>query len=64
MPVFTDSAVCGIVSLTCSCSLAAVVQSCFSLLKYIIPEALPPSLMGLVLASIRSILELAGFGSV
>ena len=36
----------------------------FPLLKHVIPEALPLSLMGSALASSRSILELAGIGSV
>jgi len=36
----------------------------FFLLKYIIPEALPPALMGSALASGGSILELAGIGFV
>lgn len=36
----------------------------FSLIKYVIPEVLPPLLMGLALFSVRSILQLAGIDSV
>lgn len=42
--------------------LAAVVQQIFPLLECVIPEALPPSLMGSALASGGSILESAGIG--
>jgi len=43
-------------SWSCCCAVT------FSLLKYLIPEALPLSLMGLALASGRSVLEPAGVG--
>jgi len=42
---------------------AGAVVQLSSLLKYVITEALPPSLIGLTLASCGSILELAGIGS-
>jgi len=45
----------------CDCCCAKVF---FALLKYVITEALPPSLMGLALASSRSIVESAGTGSI
>jgi len=46
-------------------SLAAVVQGFFSpLLKYVITEALPPSLMGSALASREPLVKLASFGSI
>jgi len=63
---FTDLGVCRVVSLTSSHSSipAAVVQQPFPLLKYVMPEALPPSLMGSALASGGSILEPAGIGSI
>ena len=63
---FTDFSVCRVVSLTYShFSLpAAVLQDFFPLLYYVIPEALPPSLMGLTLASSGSVLETAGIGSI
>ncbi|KAK4806369.1 hypothetical protein QYF61_016228 [Mycteria americana] len=63
---FTDLGVCRVVSLTYSRSslLAAVAQHFFPLLKYVIPEALPSPLMGSALSNGRSILELAGTGSV
>jgi len=41
-----------------------VAQQLFPLLQYIIPEALPQSLMGLALASSGSMLEPAGISSV
>jgi len=36
----------------------------FFLIKYVVSEALPPSLMGLTLANSRSVLEVAGTGFV
>ena len=42
----------------------SVLLQWFSLLKHPIPEALPPSLMGLALTSVRSALEPAGVGSI
>jgi len=69
-PSFIDLAVCRVVSLISSVfsllspDAVAVAQKLFPLLKYVIPWALPPSLIGLALASDRSILELAGIGSV
>ena len=65
---FTDLGVCRVVSLTvslvsshcCSCCCAAT----FSLLKCIILEVLPPTLMGSALASGGSTFEPAGIGSV
>ena len=45
----------------CSCCCAA---NFFPLLKYVIPEALPPLLVGLAMASSGSVLEPAGIGSV
>ena len=55
--------VCRVASLTYSHS--CVTLHFFSLLlKYVIPEALPPSLMGSALASSGSILEPAGIGSI
>ncbi|KAK4810648.1 hypothetical protein QYF61_007385 [Mycteria americana] len=61
---FTDLGVCRVVSLTYSHSSfpAAVVQQFLPLLKYVITEALPPSLMGSALASSGSVLEPAGIG--
>ncbi|KAM6059669.1 uncharacterized protein LJ206_014270 isoform 2-T2 [Theristicus caerulescens] len=63
---FTEFGISIVVSLTCShFSLpAAVVEQFLPLLKYVIAEALPPSLMGSALASGESVLELAGTGSV
>ena len=64
----TDLGVCRVVSLTCSHSslwLQFLLSSnFFPLLKYVLPEALPPLLMGSDLASGRSVLEPAGIGSV
>jgi len=42
----------------------AVKEVFSSFLKYVIPEALPPSLVGSALASCRSVLEPADFGSI
>lgn len=42
---------------------AVNVWAFFSLIKYVIPEVLPPLLMGLALFSVRSILKLAGIDS-
>ena len=56
---FTDLGVCRVVSLTFQSSLCCR----FPLLKSVLPEALPPLLMGSALASGRSILEPAGIGS-
>jgi len=63
---FTDLGVCGVVSLTQSHSSlsTAVPQQVFPLLKYVILEVLPPSLMGSALGSSGSVLEPAGTGSV
>jgi len=64
---FTDFGVCGVFSFTYSYSspLTAVGQKIFfPLLKCIIPEVLPPLLMGSALASDRSALELADIGSI
>jgi len=56
-----QSCFCHIISvLSLDCRFAA---GFFPLLRYVITEALPPSLMGLALASTRSILEPAGTGS-
>jgi len=62
----TDHGLCRVVPLTWSCStpLTAVPQQVFLLLQYVIPEALPPSLVGSALASSGSFLELAATGSV
>jgi len=60
---FTDLGVCRIVSLTSSQS-SLPCCSFFPLLKYIILEVLPLSLMGSALASGGSILELSGISSV
>jgi len=62
---FTDLGVCRVVSLTSShSSLSTAVSLKYFLrhLKYVIPEALLPSLIGLALASGGSILEPAGTG--
>jgi len=61
---FTDLGVCRVVSFTLSHSSlsAAVSPHVFSLLKYVVTEVLPPSLIGLALASGGSVLELAGTG--
>jgi len=65
---FTDLGVCRAVSLTSSHSslLSAVLLQLFffPLLKHVITEALLPSLIALALASSRSVLELAGTGSI
>jgi len=63
---FTDLGVCRVVFLTLSHSFlsTAVPQQVFPLLKYLIIEALPPSLTGLALASGGLVLELAGTGSI
>ncbi|KAK4822389.1 hypothetical protein QYF61_014159 [Mycteria americana] len=62
---FTGLGVCGVVSFTYShSSLWLQLPSFFPpLLKYVITEVLPPSLMGLALASSRSALETAGISS-
>jgi len=44
-------------------SAAFVAQQLLSFLNYVIPEALPPSLMGSALASGQSVSEPAGTGS-
>ena len=62
---FTDFGVCRVVSFTSSCSslsTAVSLQFFLPLLNHVIPEALPPLLIGLALASNGSILELAGTG--
>jgi len=64
---FTDLGVCRAVSLLYS--LLSPAANCpyvgfFPLLKYVIPEALPPSLVGAALASSRFVLEPAGIASV
>ena len=62
---FTDLGVCRVVSLTSShSSLSTTVSSqvFFPLLKYVIPEVLPPLLMGSALASGAFVLEPAGTG--
>jgi len=62
---FTDLGACRVVSLTSSHSsvFTAISPQFFSpLLKYVITEVLPLSLIGLALASIWSILEPAGTG--
>jgi len=66
---FTDLGVCRVVSLTSSHSslfTAISPPSFFFLpfLKYVIPEVLPPSLMGLAVASGGSVLEPAGAGCI
>jgi len=63
---FSDLGVCRVPSLTCSHSSLsiAVPQQVFPLLNYVTPDALPPSLMGLSMASSGSILELPGIGSI
>ncbi|KAM9591171.1 uncharacterized protein ACIBXB_006070 [Morphnus guianensis] len=65
---FTDLGVCRVVSLTCSRSALQLPFPCalqlFPLLKYVIPEALPLSLIGSALAGGGSVLELAGIGSI
>ncbi|KAM9591464.1 uncharacterized protein ACIBXB_006257 [Morphnus guianensis] len=63
---FTDLGVCRVVSLTCSHSslrLPFTSVPTFFLLKNVIPEALPLSLIGSALAGGRSVLEPAGMGS-
>jgi len=62
----TDLGVCRAVSLTSShfSLLTAIPQQVFPLLKYVIIEALPPSLMRSALASGGSVLEPAGTGSI
>jgi len=66
-PLFSlNLGVCRVVSVMCSHS-SLWLQLCsgfFSLLKYVIAEALPPLLVGLALASGRCVLEPAGLGSV
>jgi len=64
--LFTDLGVCRIVSLTSSYSslYPAVPQQLFRLLKYIITEALPLSLIGTSLGQWRSILEPAAIDSI
>ncbi|PKU27356.1 hypothetical protein llap_22340 [Limosa lapponica baueri] len=61
---FTNLGVCRVVSLTYSHSslpaAVAVAQKLFPLLKYVITEMLPPSLIGSALAEGGSVLELAG----
>jgi len=62
---FTDLGVCRVVSLTLShssLSTAVSLQFFLPLLKYVITEALPLLLIGLALASDRSILEPASTG--
>jgi len=61
---FTDLGVCRVVSLTLSHSslLTALLPQFFPLLKYVITEALPLSLIGLALTSGGSVLEPAGTG--
>ncbi|KAK4826200.1 hypothetical protein QYF61_006144 [Mycteria americana] len=63
---FTGLGVCRVVSLTYShSSLQLQLHRFFPpLLQYVIPEALPPSLMGSALASGRSVLQPAGIGSI
>jgi len=63
---FTDLGVCRVVSLAYSHSSlsSAVPQQVFPLLKYVITDALPPSLMGSALASSGSVVELVGIGSI
>ncbi|KAJ7414373.1 hypothetical protein BTVI_41283 [Pitangus sulphuratus] len=65
-PSSTDLGVSRVVPLTYSHSSlpAAVFAGFFSLLGHVIPEALPPSLMGSALASRGFILELSGIGSI
>jgi len=48
----------------CSCYCANFAEFFCSLHNYVIPEVLPPLLMGSAVASRRSVLELAGTGSV
>jgi len=62
---FTDLGVCrGVPIISHSSLFTAVSQQVFflPLLTYVITEALPPSLMGLALASSGSVLEPAGTG--
>ena len=62
---FTDLVVCRVVSLTSAHSslwLQVVYQVFFTLLSYVIPEALPLFLMGSALVSSGSVLEPAGTG--
>jgi len=64
---FTNHGICRVVSLTYSHSsllLQLLLCRFFPLLQYVIPEALPPSLIGTALASGRSILGPAGTGSI
>jgi len=60
---FPDPAVCREFSLTSSHS-SIPLQVFFPLLNYVTTEVLPPSLMGLTLASSTSVLEPAGIGSI
>jgi len=61
---FTDLGVCRAVSFTSSHSFlfTAISPQFLSLLKYVITEVLPPSLIGLALGSGGSVLELADTG--
>jgi len=63
---FTALGVCRVVSFTLSQSSlsTAISLQVFPLLRYVITEALPPMLIGLVLASSGSVLEPAGIGSI
>ncbi|PKU42192.1 hypothetical protein llap_7506 [Limosa lapponica baueri] len=64
----TDLGACRVVDVTYSHSSLQLQSpyspSCLHLLKYVITEVLPPSLMALALASGRSVLEQASIGSV
>jgi len=64
--LFTDLGVCRVASLISSHSSVTlqIWLGFFSLLNYVIPEALPLSLMGSALASDGSVLEPAGIGSI
>jgi len=55
---FTDLCVCKVVSFTCSHHSLLPAVALFPLLKYVIIEVLPPSLMGSALASGTSFMEL------
>jgi len=61
-PSFTNLSVCGV--LTPLCGYKKVLHGVFLLLNCVIPEALPPLLMGSALASGGSVLEPAGIGSI
>jgi len=61
-PSFTDLGVCRVASLAYSHYSLAL--QFFFLIQYVIPEVLPPLLLGSVLASGRSVPELAGIGSI